>query len=153
MTLPPTASAVPPAQESVDADRRAAALALVAQDHRRLAARWEALVFAIEAGSDAGLVRECIVGLIDCARDHFVGEEWAMRTIAAPDYLSHKAEHVRLLRDAYDMLRNFDTAFPREDWPALAAFFRHWLRAHHSRCDAALFARLARGSDRAAPAA
>lgn len=50
-----------------------------------------------------------------------VNEEWAMRTVGAPDYLTHKAEHVRLLRDAADMLKNFDTAFTPKDWTAVAA--------------------------------
>jgi len=142
MSAPQSASEGPTAADPADVELRAAALALVTQDHRRLATRWEALVVAIDAKSDAVIVRECIVGLIGCARDHFVSEEWAMRAIGAPDYLTHKSEHARLLRDACDMLRNFDTAFPREDWPALAAFFRHWLRSHHSRFDAALFTRL-----------
>lgn len=142
MNSPRSTSESLTAGDIADVELRAAALALVTQDHNRLAVRWEALVVAIDAGSDAVLVRECIVGLIGCARDHFVLEEWAMRAIGARDYLTHKAEHARLLRDACDMLRNFDTAFSRDDWPALAAFFRHWLRSHHSRFDAALFTRL-----------
>lgn len=126
-----------------DEDRRAAALALVGQDHRRLATRWVAIVIAIESGGDAASVREGIVGLIDAAREHFVGEEWAMRTIGWPDYLAHKAEHARLLRDACDMLKNFDNAFTPEDWPALATYFRHWLARHHRRrFDDALLASL-----------
>lgn len=145
--------AAKPKAGSATIERRSAALALVAQDHRRLADRWEALVVAIEAGGDATTVRECIVGLIDAARDHFVNEEWAMRTVAAPDYLTHKAEHVRLLRDAADMLKNFDTAFTPDDWMAVAAFFRHWLRAHHRRWDDVLFAGLRGRADNRAPAA
>lgn len=142
-----------PEQDPVETDRQAAALALVVQDHRRLALRWDALTIAIEAGSGASIVRECIVGLIDCARDHFVNEEWAMRTVGATDYLTHKAEHVRLLRDAADMLKNFDTAFTSDDWAALAVFFRHWLQAHHCRFDDRLFARLCAHTDGVAPAA
>src|SRR5512134_1571643 len=94
-----------------DEEWRAAALALLAQDHRILATRWAAIAVAIEAGAEPGSVRECIVGLIEAAREHFVNEEWAMRTVGWPDYLAHKAEHARLLRDACDMLKNFDVAF------------------------------------------
>lgn len=129
----------------VDDDRRAAALALVAQDHRSLATRWAAIVIAIEAGGDAASVREGIVGLIEAAREHFVNEEWAMRTIGWPDYLAHKAEHACLLRDAADMLKNFDSAFMPQDWPPLATYFRHWLASHHRRHDDALLTSLSGG--------
>lgn len=134
-------------------ERPAAALALIAQDHRRLASRLAAMVVAMEAGADAATVRECIVGLIEGAREHFVGEEWGMRAIGWPNYLAHKAEHARLLRDACDMLKNFDVAFTSEDWPAVAAYFRHWLAAHHRRYDDALLAALSARGGGAAPAA
>ncbi|MBL8658253.1 MAG: hemerythrin family protein [Rhodospirillales bacterium] len=153
MLTPVPAAAVSPESDPADVERRAAALALVAQDHRRLAVRWEALIMAIEVEDDAAIVRDCIVSLISCARDHFVNEEWAMRTLAAPEYLTHKAEHVRLLRDAGDMLKNFDAAFTPADWTAVAAFFRHWICSHHSRWDDALFARLPVPTGGAAPAA
>ncbi|MDZ3837093.1 MAG: hemerythrin domain-containing protein [Rhodospirillales bacterium] len=134
-------------------ERRAAALALVAQDHRRLASRCAAIVSAIEGGGDALTVRECIVGLIEAAREHFVGEEWAMRTVGWPEYPAHKAEHARLLRDACDMLKNFDVAFTTADWPALATYFRHWLASHHSRCDDPLLASLSECKERPSAAA
>lgn len=134
-------------------ERRAAALALVAQDHRRLATRCAAIVSAIEGGGDVATVRECIVGLIEAAREHFAGEEWAMRTVDWPEYPGHKAEHARLLRDACDMLKNFDVAFTTGDWPALATYFRHWLASHHSRCDEPLLASLSGRKERPSSAA
>lgn len=134
-------------------ERRAAALALVAQDHRRLATRCAAIASAIDGGGDAATVRECIVGLIEAAREHFVAEEWAMRTVGWPDYLAHKAEHARLLRDACDMLKNFDVAFTPAEWPALATYFRHWLASHHGRYDDPLLASLSGRGDRSSPAA
>lgn len=154
MAIAPYDTAASERSQTVENDhQRAAALALVAQDHRRLAASCEALSYAIESGRDRAIVRECIVGLIVCARDHFANEEWAMRAVDAPDYLSHKAEHIRLLRDASDMLENFDVAFTPADWTAVAAFYRHWLRAHHRRYDTALFARLRDRSEITVPAA
>lgn len=137
---------------AVDDARCAAALAVVAEDHGRLASRWVALAAAIEAGAGAAAVREAIVDLIEAARGHFVTEEWAMRTVRWPDYLAHKTEHARLLRDACDMLKNFDVAFAAEDWPALATYFRHWLATHHRRHDDALLASLS-GWQRQFPAA
>lgn len=153
MLTPVPAAAVSPESDPADNERRVAALTLVAQDHRRLAARWEALIVAVEVEDDPAIVRDCIVSLISCARDHFVNEEWAMRTVAAPEYLTHKAEHVRLLRDAADMLKNFDTAFTPTDWTAVAAFFRHWICSHHRRWDDALLARLSGPGGGTAPAA
>lgn len=138
---------------AAEGERRAAALALVAQDHRRLANRCAAIVTAMEGGGDVASVRECIVGLIEAAREHFVGEEWAMRTVGWPEYLAHKAEHARLLRDACDMLKNFDVAFTPAEWPALAAYFRHWLASHHSRYDDPLLASLSGREKRSSPAA
>lgn len=138
---------------AVDDARRAAALAVVAEDHGRLASRWVALAAAIEAGVGAAGVREAIVDLIEAARGHFVTEEWAMRTVRWPDYLTHKAEHARLLRDACDMLKNFDVAFTPAEWPALAAYFRHWLASHHVRYDDPLLASLSRREKRSSPAA
>ena len=143
----------PPAAVGAAAERRAAALVLVVQDHRRLAERAKALVVAIDAGAGQAMIRECIEGLIAAAREHFVNEEWAMRTIGASEYLAHKAEHVRLLRDAADMLKNFDTAFGPEDWSAVAAYFRHWIGSHQQRYDDGLVARLRGGDDPGSPAA
>lgn len=134
-------------------ERRAAALALVARDHGRLAERVKALPGAIEAGAGQAIIRERIEDLIAAAREHFVDEEWAMRTIGAPDYQAHKAEHGRLLRDAADMLKNFDTAFGPADWPAVAAYFRHWVASHDARFDGLLSARLRRSDDADPPAA
>lgn len=139
--------------EQTNAERRAAARALLGQDHRRLAERAGGLAVAIEAGAGRAMTRECIEGVIAAARDHFVNEEWAMRTINAPDYQAHKAEHGRLLRDAADMLKNFDTAFGPGDWPALASYFRHWIGAHYRRYDDALLTRLRSGGDAGPPAA
>jgi hemerythrin-like metal-binding protein len=111
---------------------------LVERDHKILMERWKALTMALENSGDRGLVRDCIRGLIACAREHFRNEEWAMREIAFPGYLKHQADHARLLKEAEDMLRNFDGAFQHEDWPALAAFFRHWISRHHDKHDKAL---------------
>lgn len=108
---------------------------LVERDHKILMTRWRTLTTALQRSSDRGHVRECIRGLIACAREHFRNEEWAMRQIAYPHYLKHKLDHTRLLNEADDMLRNFDTAFSRADWPALAAYFRHWISRHNDRHD------------------
>lgn len=105
---------------------------LVEQDHRILVGRWEALVTALERAADRAIVRDCIEGLISCARDHFRNEEWAMREIAFPGYLKHKTDHQRLLKEADDMLVNFDTAFSEQDWTALATYFRHWISRHNA---------------------
>lgn len=143
----------PPAYSLAVDERRAAALALVAQDHRRLAESSKALVTAIGAGAGRAIIRECIESLIAAAREHFVNEEWAMRTINASDYLAHKAEHGRLLRDAADMLKNFDTAFGPDDWSAVATYFRHWIGSHNQRYDNRLVARLNASEGAEPPAA
>ncbi len=108
---------------------------LVERDHKILMNRWRTLTTALQRSTDRGHVRECIRGLIACAREHFRNEEWAMRVTACPGYLKHKRDHARLLNEAEDMLRNFDTAFSRTDWPALAAYFRHWISRHNEKYD------------------
>lgn len=113
-------------------------ITLVERDHRILVSRWRALTKALEQSADRGIVRDCIRGLIACAREHFHNEEWAMREVSYPDYLKHEMDHKRLLKEADDMLRNFDSVFLNEDWPALAAFFRHWISRHHDKHDKAL---------------
>jgi len=111
---------------------------LVERDHKVLVDRWRTLTTALRESANRDHVRECIRGLIACAREHFRNEEWAMREIGYPHYLKHKLEHTRLLNEVDDMLRNFDTAFSHEDWPALAAYFRHWISSHNDRHDKVL---------------
>lgn len=111
---------------------------LVERDHKILVNRWRALTTALEKSSDRGHVRDCIRGLIACAREHFRNEEWAMRETSYPDYLKHKMDHTRLLEEADDMLRNFDDAFEYEDWVALSTYYRHWISRHNDKHDKAL---------------
>lgn len=111
---------------------------LVERDHKVLVSRWRALTTALERSGDRDHVRDCIRGLIACAREHFGNEEWAMRETSYPDYLKHKMDHARLLKEADDMLRNFDSAFEHNDWSALAVYFRHWISRHNDKYDKAL---------------
>ncbi len=114
------------------------AIMLLERDHKVMAARWDALSRALDRAADRRAVRDCIQGLIHCAQEHFQNEEWAMRELAFPDYVKHKAEHRRLLDEADDMLRNFDITFNEGDWSALGVYFRHWLSSHHKRFDNSL---------------
>ncbi|TVR96258.1 MAG: hypothetical protein EA406_12195 [Rhodospirillales bacterium] len=119
----------------------AAALSLVQQDHRRLGELWQAMVLTLET-EDVSLFRDSVAALLSYARAHFRNEEWVMRLADYPAYADHKAEHDRLLSDAEDMLHNLDVAFVPPDWPAVAAFFRHWLNKHARTADADLRAHL-----------
>lgn len=113
---------------------------LVERDHRVMVSRWRALTDALDQSADHAHVRDAIRGLIACAREHFRNEEWAMRQTSYADYLNHKMDHTRLLKEAEDMLRNFDDAFGPSDWSALSAYYRHWLSRHNERYDKALHA-------------
>lgn len=58
-----------------------------------------------------------------------------MRILGYSGYRRHRAEHARLVSDAQDMLRNLEVAFGRDDWPAIVAFFRHWMIKHTAGLD------------------
>lgn len=111
---------------------------LVERDHKVLVSRWRALARALDQSADRAHVRDSIRGLIACAREHFRNEEWAMRETSYPDYLAHKMDHTRLIKEAEDMLRNFDSAFEHEDWSALSSYYRHWISRHNDKHDKAL---------------
>ncbi len=113
---------------------------LVERDHKVMMSRWRALTKALDRSADRGHVRDSIRGLIACAREHFRNEEWAMRETSYPEYLAHKMDHTRLLKEAEDMLRNFDDAFEHADWAALSAYYRHWISRHNEVHDQALYA-------------
>lgn len=125
-----------------DRERLEAACLLMRRDHERMRDLWHEMTRTLEAGGDEALFRDCAAALLSYARAHFRNEEWVMRLTGFPDYADHKADHDQLISDAEDMLHNMDVAFAPPDWPAVATFFRHWMRKHGDTADARLEAHL-----------
>jgi len=123
--------------EGIRQDWTREAVALMQRDHERLRNHWQTLIAAIEGTGNRQAIRECLEALIAAAHEHFRNEEWALRVTGYTSVAAHAEDHKGLIRDAGDMLANLDLALRPGDWPALATYFRHWIRRHEDRHDRA----------------
>jgi hemerythrin len=103
--------------------------------HQELFLRIERLVQGLSRGDAADIAR-LLEFLGQYVVKHFGAEErWMLRS-AYPDYVRHKAEHERFIRDYEQMTREF-----REKGPNVLAGIRmnnwiaEWLKQHISRSD------------------
>lgn len=85
----------------------------------------------------ATAIRERIRTFLMYARWHFAEEEEWMRTVDYPHFLDHKSDHSRLLQDAEDFVLSFGPGLQHEDGPAVASYFRFWLKRHMAAKDRA----------------
>ena len=100
------------------------------EEHKELFRLYNAVVNALVAGHELPTVRESIRNFVERARKHFAAEEQFMRDIRYPRYVSHKAEHDKLLMDAEDFLESIGSALLEADCPAVAKYLRFWMLRH-----------------------
>jgi hemerythrin len=104
-------------------------------DHRELVVHYQALVGALNNGLDRSMFKERFRSFLTHVAHHFANEERMMIDLGYTDYLDHKAEHDKLLRDAHDFLWSIVTRFERHDCSALAKYLKYWLIDHIEKND------------------
>ncbi len=110
---------------------------LLDTDHKRLIELVNRLHDASEQGQNQASLLAIIDALIDYTKTHFVHEETLMRKTAYPQFIPHKIEHDRLIRQIEDMRKRFaagQIGLSRDT----IVFIRTWLCDHIVKVDRSL---------------
>lgn len=110
---------------------------LLDTDHKRLIELVNKLHDASEQGQGSASLLAVIDALIDYSKTHFIHEETLMRKTAYPQFIPHKIEHDRLIRQIEDMRKRFaagQIGLSRDT----IVFIRTWLCDHIIKVDRSL---------------
>jgi hemerythrin len=103
------------------------------RQHLELAALFNQLADSLHSASVNGCVRApslpLVVQLLDETRKHFKDEERIMQKYNYPDLLDHHREHVMLLAELRDFIREIQAERRSIDLNSLTAL-KHWLINH-----------------------
>lgn len=98
-------------------------------DHKLLISTVARLHEAMRTGQGKDVVGTILDDLVRYTEDHFEREEGFMRAIDYPDYLSHKAEHTRLVKEVKDVQARFKSGSITIT-VSVSNFLADWLRNH-----------------------
>ena len=107
---------------------------LLDTDHKRLIDLINKLYEASASSGQNGSIDEAITMLISFTKTHFVHEETLMRKTAFPQFIPHKIEHNRLLRQLEDFQKRYaagQVSLSNES----VVFLRTWLCDHIMKVD------------------
>lgn len=120
-------------------DELATGVSVIDDQHKQLFARINTLLEACSRGRGKEELGRVIQFLEDYVITHFSEEEMRMKQHAYPDYSSHRALHVKFIRNFKDLKEQFMT-----DGPAVDVVIKtnhivvDWLTTHIKRVDKAL---------------
>ncbi len=116
------------------ADSLSVGFRLLDTDHKRLIELVNKLHDASEQGQNAAALLAIIDALIDYSKTHFIHEETLMRKTAYPQFIPHKIEHDRLIRQIEDMRKRFAAGQIGLSKDTIV-FIRTWLCDHIVKID------------------
>lgn len=99
------------------------------EDHKQLIDTVARLHEAMRTGQGKDVVGGILDDLVRYTEDHFAREEGFMREINYVDYLPHKAEHERLVKEVKDLQARFN-AGSITITVSVSNFLADWLRNH-----------------------
>lgn len=97
--------------------------------HQQLVAMVNQLHQAIKDGQGADLLDQILVSLLEYTRVHFTAEEVLMEQYSYPEYLRHKKEHIDLVSQVEEVVRQFNAGKTLQPIN-LMQFLVNWLTNH-----------------------
>ncbi|MDD3181976.1 MAG: bacteriohemerythrin [Alphaproteobacteria bacterium] len=110
---------------------------LLDADHKRLIDVINKLYDASQKGSNHAGVETAMEQLLSLTKTHFIHEETLMRKSAYPQFIPHKIEHDRLIKQLEDFQKRYaagQVGLSNES----VAFLRTWLCEHITSVDVSL---------------
>lgn len=116
---------------------------LLDTDHKRLIEHINKLFEASQEGANHALAESAMYSLVEATKTHFTHEETLMRKTAYPQFIPHKIEHDRLIKQLEDFQKRYaagQVGLSRDS----VVFLRTWLCDHIIKVDVNLGAWLAK---------
>lgn len=107
------------------------------RDHRKLVDMVNALYNALSEGRANDVMGKVLNNLIVYTKEHFQREEAEMQRIKYAQYISHKQEHDRLIREVEQLRQKFD-AGGNLNAVQVGSMLGDWLRNHIQKVDVQL---------------
>jgi hemerythrin len=101
----------------------------VDNQHKKLVSMVNELHDAMKTGKGKDIMGNILSGLIQYVGTHFATEERFMSKYNYPEYLAHKAEHVKLSQKAVEIQKEFEKGVPVIT-VELMNFLKDWLQEH-----------------------
>ena len=114
---------------------------LIDGDHRKLISMVNALFDAMAKGQANEIISRVLHNLIIYTKEHFGREEAEMQRIRYAASISHKSEHVKLIKQVIELKATLD-AGERINVLTVSGFLGDWLRNHILTVDKKLAAAL-----------
>ena len=114
---------------------------LIDGDHRKLISMVNALFDAMAKGQANEIISRVLHNLIIYTKEHFGREEAEMQRIRYAASISHKSEHVKLIKQVIELKATLD-AGERINVLTVSSFLGDWLRNHILAVDKKLAAAL-----------
>lgn len=111
-------------------DELSTAITFLDAEHRKLAQGYLELMRDVQDKTEPRHFLEDFRNLLEETRAHFVHEERIMGNINYPHLYEHRIAHNRLLDDFADFLNNIGNGFAKQDFHALAEYFKYWFLDH-----------------------
>jgi hemerythrin-like metal-binding protein len=102
--------------------------------HKKLLGLVNDLYANMAQGKGKEVMQKTLSGLVDYTRTHFASEEEMMTRHKYLGYLSHKAEHDRLTKQAADLLQKLQAGEPVMSVHVMR-FLKDWLEQHIMKID------------------
>ncbi|MEA1889724.1 MAG: bacteriohemerythrin, partial [Pseudomonadota bacterium] len=99
------------------------------QQHKKLLSLINQLQTAVDYSTGKEFEREALDELVTYTKDHFSYEEGLMEKNAYPDFVAHKAQHVKMIRKVEDVLAEYDRD-PETAMSNALNFLKDWLINH-----------------------
>ncbi|MET0028252.1 MAG: bacteriohemerythrin [Candidatus Thiodiazotropha sp.] len=104
-------------------------LEAIDDQHVHLAGQLNVIAAAMEESGDEVDVLGLVGQLLEETRQHFSDEESVMRDHEYPELIEHHREHIMLLAELQEFLRDVDEGVRQFDYEALVSL-KHWLINH-----------------------
>jgi hemerythrin len=104
------------------------------EQHKKLIGLVNDLYANMSQGKGREVMQKTLSGLVDYTKTHFASEEEMMTRHKYLGYLSHKAEHDRLTKQAADLLQKLQAGEPVMSVHVMR-FLKDWLEQHIMKID------------------
>jgi hemerythrin len=111
-------------------ERLSVGVARFDDEHKKLVSLINALFEAVQAGRGREALGQTLDELIAYTRNHFVGEEAALKQYGYPDLESHHKEHEALTRQVIDIQRKYHAGASAMLSMEVMTFLKNWLVRH-----------------------
>lgn len=115
--------------------------AFIDGDHQKLVAMVNSFHDAMEQGRGRDVIGNVLSNLVIYTKEHFGREEAQMQRIQYPQYLAHKLEHDKLMREVMELQSGFLSGNTMMT-VTVSRFLRDWLLIHIKQTDQLLAAAL-----------